>query len=255
MLSQVLGLLLFQQPLIMDLPSVTANPHTSDADIAQGKKLYEGRCAGCHGPSGEGGKGANLAVPKLPRATDDLSLYRVVRYGIPETEMPQTLMAPREVWQVAGFVRTLGRVQSGPLTGNAARGEKLVRGKGGCLGCHAIGTDGGRMGPSLSGVGSRRGPAHLRAKVSDASADVPETFRWVELASRDGKKAAGVRLNEDTWSLQLLDSSDRLLSFWKKDLASLKVERRTPMPSYKGKLTSQEIDDIVTYLAGLRGAE
>lgn len=255
MLSHVLGLLLFQQPLLLDLPSVTANPHTTDADIAQGKKLYGGRCAGCHGPMGEGGKGANLAVPKLARTADDISLYRVIRYGLPETEMPQSLMAPREVWQVAAFVRGLGRVQSGPLRGDPARGRTLARTKGGCLGCHAVGTEGGRMGPSLSGVGSRRGPAHIRAKLVNAAGDVPETFRWVELESRDGKKVTGVRLNEDTWSIQVLDGSDRLLSFWKKDLASLKVERRTPMPSYGGKLTSQEIDDIVTYLAGLRGAE
>jgi cytochrome c1 len=84
---------------------------------------------------------------------------------------------------------------------------------------------------------------------------VPDTFRWVDLVAKDGKKTSGVRLNEDTWSIQVMDGADRLLSFWKQDLRSLKVERRTPMPSYRGKLTSQEIDDIVTYLAGLKGAE
>ncbi|MBM3739552.1 MAG: c-type cytochrome [Acidobacteria bacterium] len=239
----------------MELPSTSANPHTTPADIEQGRKLYGGRCAGCHGPTGDGGKGANLAQPQLPRAMDDLSLYRVVRYGIPDTEMPATLLAPREVWQICAFVRSLGRLASSGPTGDARNGESIVRGKGGCLACHSIGTEGGRSGPSLLTVGSRRSPGHLRAKLTDPGADVPENYRWVELTAKDGKKAVGPRLNEDTWSIQLLDGSGRLLSYWKKDLASLKSERKTPMPSYQGKLTTSEINDAVTYLSTLRGIQ
>ena len=80
--------LLFQIPQPLDLPTVAKNPYTAQSDIAAGKRLYGGRCAGCHGPTGDGGKGANLGVPVLPRAADDLALYRVIRYGLPETEMP-----------------------------------------------------------------------------------------------------------------------------------------------------------------------
>ena len=67
----LLPLLFFQQPLVLDLPNIDKNPYTSSADLEQGKKLYGGRCAGCHGPAGDGGKGANLGVPVLPRASDD----------------------------------------------------------------------------------------------------------------------------------------------------------------------------------------
>ena len=80
--------LLFQ--IQIDLPSTEKNPFTSEADVVYGRKLFAGRCAGCHGPTGNGGKGADLVVPALPRAATDLALYRVVRYGIPETEMPST---------------------------------------------------------------------------------------------------------------------------------------------------------------------
>lgn len=248
------ALLLWQQQ-IYQLPEVQNNPHTTAADIEQGKKLYAGRCAGCHGPGGDGGKGANLAVPVLPRAVSDRSLYQVVRYGIPDTEMPASLMAPREVWQIAAFVRTLGKVRNEPINGDAGRGGQLVRGKGGCLQCHAIGTEGGRMGPALTDIGARRGPGHLRTKLMDASSDVPETFRLVDVRTRDGRQITGIRLNEDTWSIQLRDFSDKFHSLAKEDLASLQSERRTPMPSYKQRLDSNELNDIVAYLAGLRGAQ
>jgi len=246
------GALCAQQPLILELPSVERNPHTTPGDIAQGAKLFASRCAGCHGPGGEGGKGANLAVPVLANGDSDLGLYRVIRYGINETEMPATLLAPREVWQVMAFVRSLGKVDRAASSGDAARGKALMHGKAGCLGCHAVGVEGGRLGPSLSDIGARRGAAHLRRKVLDPGADIPDQFRMVELASR-GQKVAGVRLNEDPWSIQVLDTAGMPRSFWKNDVTGLKVEKRTPMPSYQGRLSASEVDDVVAYMATLRG--
>ncbi len=236
-------------------PAVDTNAYTSAADIAQGKKLYEGRCAGCHGPTGDGGKGANLAVALLPRAATDRALYQVIRYGIQDTEMPVSLMAPREIWQVASFVRTLGKVEREPVSGNADRGQALVKGKGGCLQCHTIGLEGGRMGPSLTDVGARHGPGHLRTKLLDATSQIPDQFRIVKLTTKSGQTVSGVRLNEDTWSIQIRDFSDRIQSFWKADLQELSVEHRTMMPSYSDRLDAQELNDVIAYLAGLRGGE
>lgn len=249
---------LFFQVVQMELPNVAANPHTTPADIEQGRKLFAGRCAGCHGPGGDGGKGANLAVPQLERASTDLALYRVVRYGLPETEMPATLLSTKEVWQITAFVRTLGRAASSgggaAPSGNAMRGAELARGaKGGCLTCHAIGLDGGRLGPALTDIGARRGAAHLRAKLLNAASDIPDTFRMVELTTTGGRKLSGVRLNEDVHSIQLRDFSANIHSLWKKDVSALKVERRTPMPSYQGKLSAQELDDMIAFLLSLRG--
>ncbi|MDX1981838.1 MAG: c-type cytochrome [Bryobacteraceae bacterium] len=247
-----LALLLFQQQ-ILDLPETERNPYTSAADVAQGKKLFGGRCAGCHGPNGDGGKGANLAVPQLANAGTDRALYRVIRYGIPETEMPGFLMSPREIWQVAAFVRGLGRIEAGPARGDAVRGAELARGKGGCLKCHAVGTEGGRMGPALSDVGAKRSPAHLRNKLLKPESELPDDFRLVQLTAKDGRKISGVRLNEDTWSIQVRDFSDKFHSFWKQDLVETKVEKRTPMPSYQGLMTGEELDNVVAYLTSLRG--
>ena len=246
-------LLLFQPAPVLDLPA--KNPYTSAADIAHGKQLYQGRCAGCHGPEGNGGKGANLAVPSLPRAAEDPSLYRIIRYGIPDTEMPGSLMDTRELWQTAAFVRTLGQLPASPVTGNAKAGEQVLRGKAGCLRCHALGNEGGRMGPSLTGIGARRSATHLRAKITNPSGDIPDTFRAVELTTRDGRKISGIRLNEDTYSIQVRDFTDKLHSFWKEDLVKINSEKRTTMPAYQSRLNDQELDDLVAFLAAERGAQ
>ncbi|MFN0169193.1 MAG: c-type cytochrome [Bryobacteraceae bacterium] len=244
--------LLLQAPQVLDRPNEEKNPFDTPADRAWGKKLFAGRCAGCHGPLGDGGKGANLGVPQLPRAGDDRTLYRVIRYGLPDTEMPSTLLSPKEVWQVAAFVRTLGRVPKEKGQGNAANGKALVRGKGGCLQCHSFGTEGGQLGPPLGEIGARRSAKHLRAKLLSPESNVPEHFRMVEVTTRGGRRISGVRLNEDTWTLQIRDGSHRFHSFEKKDLTALKVERRTIMPSYRERLTAREVDDVVAYLSGLR---
>jgi putative heme-binding domain-containing protein len=246
-------LLLLQQAQELEVPTVNRNPFTTPADVAQGKKLYGGRCAGCHGPFGNGGKGANLAVPSLARARSDLGLYRVIRYGIPETEMPAHNMTQREIWQIAAYVRTLGASSEDRTAGDAARGRAIFSGKGRCLQCHAVGTEGGTAGPSLSDIGRRRGPGFLRNKLADSAGTVADDFRTVQVTTRDGRKLSGVRMNEDSWSIQFRDLTGALYSFWKQDLSDLQVARKTPMPSYGNLLEKQEVDDLVAYLSELRG--
>ena len=244
--------LLFQLQQPLDIPD--KNPHTTAADVEMGKRLYLGRCGGCHGPSGDGGKGANLAVAVLPRGAADRSLYRIIRYGIADTEMPGSLMDPRELWQTVAFVRSLGQVPAAPVTGNAEAGAQVFRTKGACLGCHALGNEGGRMGPSLSGIGARRGAAHLRAKIEDPASDVPDPFRMVQLTTKAGKAVRGIRLNEDTYSIQIRDFNGNLQSFWKADVAAMTSEKKTNMPSYRSKLSETELNDLVAFLASEKGA-
>jgi putative heme-binding domain-containing protein len=251
---QWLMLLFCPQAQVLDVPAVNRNPYTAEADLQQGRRLYGGRCAGCHGPGGNGGKGANLAVPSLPRAQTDLGLYKVIRYGIPETEMPPANMTQREIWQIAGYVRMLGASSTETVDGDAARGRQIFAGKGACLHCHPVGTEGGVIGPSLTGIGQRRSPGFLRSKLLDSAANIPDDFRAVEVTTRDGRKVSGIRVNEDTWSIQFRDSAGMLHSFWKQDLSAIEAVRRTPMPSYRDVLDGRDLADMVAYLSGLRGA-
>jgi len=244
--------LLFQLQPPLEIPET--NPHTTAADVEMGKRLYMGRCGGCHGPSGDGGKGANLAVPVLPRASSERSLYRIIRYGIPDTEMPGSLMDAHELWQTVAFVRSLGQVPTTPATGNAQAGATVFRTKGACLGCHALGNEGGSIGPSLSGIGARRGAAHLRAKIEDPASDVPHPFRIVQLTTKAGKSIRGIRLNEDTYSIQIRDFNGNPQSFWKADITAMTSEKKTNMPSYRSQLSETELNDLVAFLAGEKGA-
>lgn len=237
------------------------------ADLSRGQRLYLANCAPCHGPSGDGGKGADLTVPKYRRAPDDQGLFRIIRYGIPGTEMPLTRhLQDGDIRDVIAFLHSLRARATHTLRGDAARGEQLYRTKGNCAQCHTIRGRGGAMGPDLTGIGTRRSPAHLRESLVSPEAAVPENFMvyrlfsvipdnflLVRVATKDGRRVTGVRVNEDPFSIQIRDLSDRLHSFWKEELVEVQRDRgKSPMPGYRGVLSEGEIDDVVAYLVSLQ---
>ena len=162
-------------------------------------------------------------------------------------------MTQREIWQLVAHVRTLGRAGEGSVRGDVQKGAALVKGKGGCIQCHVLDGQGGHMGPPLTDIGTRRSPAYLRAKLIDPASDLTSEFSTVKVTTREGKTLNGVRMNEDTYSIQLRDNNLGLHSFWKQDLANVTVERRTTMPSYAKRMTDQELNDIVAFLASTGG--
>ncbi len=232
-----------------------ANPIASPEDLKRGEQLFMGQCAGCHGPRGEGGKGAVLAQPKLRRAEDDESLFRVIRDGIRGTEMPAgSALTTRETWQAAAYVRSLGQLAPETVSGDAARGREIFRGKGNCGRCHIVNGEGGSLGPELTEIGVRRSAGHLRAAVLDPESALPEGFLQVTLITKDGRRITGVRLNEDTFTIQLRDLNGRIFSFVKADLKELRKDNgKSPMPRFRSMLSAAEADDLVAYLVTLRG--
>jgi cytochrome c oxidase cbb3-type subunit III len=230
------------------------NPHTTGIDVEQGRHLFDGRCVGCHGKGGVGDRRSNLAHPTLAHVSDDASLFRVIRRGIPGTEMPSTHLATdREIWQLAAYVRSLGRQPMENVVGNAAAGESLFRGKAGCLGCHPVGFEGGRMGPILSNIGARRGAAYLRQTLLDPESRERKDFGFIEISPKGGARVRGMRVNEDTQSIQLRDLSGKLHSYWKDELAEFKyLTGKTPMPSVTALLDDAELNDLIAYLTTLR---
>jgi cytochrome c oxidase cbb3-type subunit 3 len=232
------------------------NPYTSPGDLERGARLFTANCAPCHGPKGNGGRGANLARPRLPRATDDAALFQILRDGIPNTEMPGAWgMTDHEMWQVAAHVRTLGRIAPETVPGDPSAGRELFRGKG-CAGCHVVGIEGGRLGPPLTEIGERRSAAYVRAALLDPASSLPEDFTMADVTTGSGRRVTGIVLNEDTYSIQLRDLSDNLHSYWKQELSALeKHTDRTPMPSYRGRLNDREMDDLIAYLVSLRGPQ
>jgi putative heme-binding domain-containing protein len=173
-----------------------------------------------------------------------------------------------EIRDVAVFVRSLHRDSALPAASGGTRGEQIYR-QAGCAKCHTIGVEGGVLGPDLSNIGARRDRDYLRRALLDPEADIPESFgeyRWytvipdnflqVRVTTQDGRAITGARVNEDAFSIQIRDGSGKIHSFWKEELKELHKDwGKSPMPSYREKLTPQEIDDLVGYLASLRGAK
>ncbi|HLH38607.1 MAG TPA: c-type cytochrome, partial [Bryobacteraceae bacterium] len=132
----------------------------------------------------------------------------------------------------------------------------IYRGKGNCAQCHTVRGEGGVLGPELTDIGARRSAAHLRAAVLDPERTLPEGFLLVRIRTKDGRAITGVRLNEDIFTIQIRDLNGGLHSFIKADLAELEKETgKTPMPSFRAVLSAAETDDLVAYLASLRGAQ
>ena len=239
-----------------DPAEATRKPVTTPEDLEAGERIYRIQCAYCHGTQGEGGRGATLSRPRLLHAPDDLSMFQVIARGIPDSEMPGHWFTAREIWQLVAFVRTLGRVAPQKISGDPASGEKLYAGKGKCARCHTVGGRGGALGPDLSDIGARRSAGYLREALLNPESTVPQDFLQVELATHDGTRITGVRLNEDAFSIQIRDLSGQFRSFWKSELAKLNKQRgKSPMPSYQGLLTAAELDDLIAYLDSLRGAQ
>ena len=226
------------------------NPHTSPADVQAGEHFYRASCAICHDFDGRGllGLGPEIRTASPGRSTD-AQLYETIKNGFPP-QMPQISFSEKERWQVVAFVQTLR--QASKTAGDPAAGAALFRGKGECLGCHKVHGKGGPSGPDLSEIGALRPVDELRIAILAPNEDVSSAYWRVRAVTKDGEKVTGRRLNEDTYSVQLLDSNERLRSLMKSDLQNFEIDSNSMMPSYEGKLNEREIDDLVAYLATLR---
>ena len=135
--------------------------------------------------------------------------------------------------------------------GDAVRGQAVYEGKGNCASCHRIKGTGSRIGPDLSEVGARR-PEQLTTKLIDPSAEINAANRPYRVVLKNGTAVNGRLLNLDTFTVQMIDEKENLRSFVKTDLREFAFVEKSPMPSYQGKLSAQEMADVVAYLSTLR---
>ena len=232
-----------------------SNPYTSPDDVAAGGRIYRSHCAVCHGLQGKGDRGTDLTNGMFRHGANDDDIYKTVSEGIPGTEMPGTFFNGRQLWQIVAYVRSLSAGRAAEQTkGDPIKGLAVYNAKG-CGGCHLVNGEGGRMGPDLSRIGERRSLGHLQMSVTKPNENVLPQNWSVRAVTRDGKKINGRRMNEDTFSVQLLDANERLVSLSKADLAQFEIDRNSSMPAYEGQFQGGEFDDLIAYLASLRGPE
>jgi putative heme-binding domain-containing protein len=164
------------------------------------------------------------------------------------------MLSEREARLVAAYVLSLGRVEAAPVEGDPTRGRGVFEGASGCGSCHTVEGEGGILGPELSDVGLRRGIDYLRQSLVSPGAVVADGYLVVRARTRSGDEVVGVRMNEDTFTIQLRDQAGRIHSLSKLDIAGLeKAFGESLMPDYGSELSASELDDLIAYLASLRG--
>jgi len=235
--------------------SAQAHPgEYAPADIAYGSRLYDAQCTTCHGANGDGVGGVDLRSGKFRNAVTDQDLIRGITNGIQGTGMQAFKLDPSEIAGILAYLRNMTSFDRGSVkAGDALRGRTIVETKGGCTICHRVGAQGSRVAPDLSDVGATRSAGSLLRSLIDPSSQMMPINRPVRIVTRDGKVINGRRLNEDTYTVQLLDEQEKLVSLVKADLREYTIQTVSPMPSYQNKLTPDEIADVVAYLLSLKG--
>lgn len=224
------------------------------ADIENGSRLYGTQCSQCHGPNGDALAGVDLRRGQFRRAASDDELAQAIATGVPGSGMPPfATLQPSEVTGLIAFIRAGFDVTSIVRIGRLAPGQALFEGKAGCAACHRINGRGPRLATDLSDIGAIRTPAALQRSLLDPAGSLLPASRTVGAVTRDGKAFRGRRLNEDTYTVQLFDEQERLVSLVKADLRSYEISTASAMPSYKDRLTADELSDVIAYLLSLKG--
>ena len=227
----------------------------SPADIEDGQRLFMNACANCHGPDGDAVPGVDLGHGQFRRASSDADLTSIIRGGIPGTAMPPGNYSNTQATQIVSYLRSIATsAQATVVRGDPERGRALFEGKGQCLTCHGVNGRGSRLGPDISEIGRVRRTADLEKALVQPAATVRPQNRSVRVVTGDGATITGRLLNHDTFTLQLLDSTERLRSFTKSSLREITVIPASPKTSYRGRLSNEEIADLVGYLATLKGS-
>ena len=245
-------------------PVHAQGPYAPD-DVKAGAVMFGQMCVTCHGFNGTGGVGPPLNRPRLLAAPDDAALRAVINDGIAGTGMPRVRRTtPDELRELVAYVRSLGATPQAPVKGNAAKGAQLYASSG-CANCHMVNGQGGVLGPVLTDIGHLRGAPYLRQALVDPGAVLPtgtlpfpsrgyREFLPVRVIKADGSAVRGVRLNEDVFTLQVRDQAGRLHSFRKSETKAIQKEDGISlMPAYGDRITGEDLDDLVAYLASLGG--
>src|SRR5713226_6004633 len=231
------------------------NPFKNDSQAVEaGRGAFRIYCSPCHGIRAEGGRGPDLTRGVYSAGETDAALFNVISNGVPGTEMPSFSLGlgDENTWRVVSYLRSVTRRAGEKVTGDPVSGEKLFWGKGGCGGCHRVGTRGGRMGPDLTRIGRTRSLKYLRDSVISPDADLTPGYNTITVVTRAGKTIVGVQRGFDNFSAQLMDAQENYYSFLKSEVSSVKREFRSLMPDGYGNLFAKaELDDLVAYLAGL----
>ena len=245
------------------------NPLAGNAKAARaGGYQFRINCALCHGLGARGGgRGPDLTRPQKKHAHTDAEMFQVISNGIPGTVMPANGtngqgvgMTDDEIWQIIAYLRSVQVQAPAKPVGNAAHGKELFYGDANCSSCHMIEGKGGRLGPDLTTVGTARTVESLVESIrspsqrlawglTESTKEFAQEYETVTVVPPDGQEIKGVILNEDEFSLQMMDTAENIRLFDKDKLRSIQKSRKSMMPVFNPTvLSDHDLDDIVEYL-------
>ena len=248
LLSAIVALGVATAPVFAQAP---AGPQINPPP-ANGPQLYSENCSQCHGDAGDNVSNVDLMHGRFRRGTTDDDLVNIVLKGIPGTDMPPHNFSEAQAAAIVQFLRAAAD-RTASTAGNAANGKMIFSGKGTCTTCHRIDGAGSRVGPDLSEIGRLRHSAEIQRSILEPDASIVPSNRFVKLVMKDGTTATGRLLNHDTFSVQIIDLKEQLVSQPMSNIRELTFLDKSPMPSYRDKLTTQELTDLVSYLVSRKG--
>ncbi len=192
---------------------------------------------------------------KFRRAATDDGVAAIIQKGIPGTAMPPHALTDFQAGTIVAYLRSVA-ADSGSVsgTGDVARGKLVFEGKGACQSCHSVRNTGSLVGPDLTDIGAIRRAPQLERSLLDPDAEILAQNRTYRVVTREGTAVTGRLLNHDAFTIQLMDAQG-LRSFQKANLKDSGFVEKSPMPSYRDKLSAQELADLVSYLVSLKGID
>jgi putative heme-binding domain-containing protein len=229
------------------------------AALEEGQALFRGLCSGCHGGAGRGGKGPDLTRGRFMHGDKDEDLARVIREGVAKTTMKKMgeSLKPEQIQKLVHFIRSLARAPGEPtwqpyLKGDPVAGRKLFfdeKGKTQCARCHSLNREGGRVGPALDRIASRRSPEFIMESILQPSKEIDPEYEAVQVLTAQGLVYTGLRVNESNFSIQLREENGQFHSFLKSDLDSVVTLKKSLMPDNLAEvLTVKELHDLFAFL-------
>jgi putative heme-binding domain-containing protein len=264
--------MLFARFTVPNLLGQDQNPLANDPQASKlGEFQFRSNCAFCHGLGARGGgRGPDLTRAQKRHGSSDADLFRTINEGVPGTAMPPNGatqqgvgMTDTEIWQVIAYIRSVQVKAPAQPLGDAAHGKQLFFGTAACSTCHMIAGKGGRLGPDLTTTGSARATDYLVDSVrypsrrlaqgiSEAMKEFSQEYETVKVETADGQKFTGVVLNEDHFTLQMMDLREQLHLFERDKLRSYEKSRESLMPAYDQKMLSDtDLQDILAFLLGV----
>ena len=217
--------------------------------------MFRERCADCHGAEAKGDRGPDLTRLWTSEAADARA-FQIIRSGVPGSIMPPSQAPDEEIRAVVAYLRSISTTTAGPsargdIANGVANGERTFWTS--CGGCHHVNDRGGRLGPDLSRIASSQSREALAQSIRDASASIASGYEAVTLVTRDGKRIRGVRKGEDAFSIQIMDTRERLQGYVKADLRDVSRDTQSLMPSFGvDRLADRDLDDLLDFMTTLR---